>query len=849
MPLQAGSRLGPYEIVAAIGAGGMGDVYRARDTRLGRDVAIKVAGEQFSKRFEREARAISALNHPHICTVYDVGPNYLVMELVEGTSLGGPMPMGDALAAARQIAEALEAAHEKGITHRDLKPANIRITPDARIKVLDFGLAKVETVAQEDLQNAPTITATGTRAGEIVGTVAYMSPEQARGIPVDKRTDIWSFGVVLFELLTGKPLFTGESTTDILAAVVRADPDFGALPADTPAPIRRLLRRCLERDRTKRLPDIGVARLEIDDALATPHAGAVTPTTRRQSPVPWLVAALACLALVVVSWYGLRARPETRWTGTRLGGPSVAFGPRISPDGQWLAFLAMVDGLTQVALMKPDTGNWTILTRDRTRGQVNNVSWSRDGSRLYFDRWRGTYGGVFSAPVLGGDEQLVLEDAGNPQVLPDGSLVVQRLNAERRSQLHRFWPEAGRVQPLKALLPFPGIVRATRAGDQIVFVGTPLDQPQAPDHLYAIELQSEQLSRLAPHASLVTSEPTSIALDADGRSVFMALDAGDTRLIVRVPLDGSDRLQTVMTVTDSAWFLDAGVDGSLYLDQWDRPTEALRVSPAGGDPEPIGTLPPYPDFPGSEAQPLPDGRVLVNSRTGGRDRLLLLTPGKEMTPFVETQEETGMPSAIVGQTHVAFVIGSTSTRTIALASLEDRRITRRLEGSKGAAIDSLVASPDGRTIYYTASGSVWMIPAGDGQPQRLRSGDSVTLDPYRDELIVRITEKEGTRLVRQPLAGGAERPISLEGDLSVAPLLLYPNAVGKDGRILATLTWPGSWFGPVGLIDPKTGRVQVIRLGYDADMSGGWSPDGKLVVVAKALRVGLWRFRQDSFRP
>src|SRR5438874_666749 len=267
MPLTPGTCLGPYEILAPIGAGGMGEVYKARDTRLGREVAIKVSAQQFTERFEREARAIAALNHPNICTLYDVGPNYLVMEYIEGATLAGPIPMAEALPIARQIAEALEAAHEKGIVHRDLKPANIKVTGDGKVKVLDFGLAKAfdndTRNAGSDPANSPTLTISATRVGMILGTAGYMSPEQARGVPVDKRADIWAYGVVLYEMLTGREMFAGETVSDALAAVLRMDVDWSALPPETPAPIRRLLRRCLERDRKNRLPDIAVARLEI----------------------------------------------------------------------------------------------------------------------------------------------------------------------------------------------------------------------------------------------------------------------------------------------------------------------------------------------------------------------------------------------------------------------------------------------------------------------------------------------------------------------------------------------------------------------------------------------------------
>ena len=820
----------------------MGEVYKARDTRLGREVAVKVAAEQFSERFEREARAISALNHPHICTLYDVGPNYLVMEFVQGAALRGPMPMEEALTAARQIAEALEAAHEKGITHRDLKPANIKITPDGTMKVLDFGLAKVDS--QEDFEDSPTLSLAATTEGVILGTAAYMSPEQARGMPVNKRTDIWAFGVVLFEMLTGKRLFTGQSTTDILAAVVRANPDFSALPADTPAPIRRLLKRCLEKDRKKRLPDIGVARLEIDEALASPHDNAAIPTMKRQRIAPWLVAYLAVFALAVVFWYSFRPQQEIQWTGTRLGGPAVAFGPRISPDGQLLAFLAMVDGLTQVAVMKPETGNWAILTQDRSRGQINNVSWSRDGSRLYFDRWRG----VFSVPVLGGGEQLVLEDAANPEVLPDGSLVVQRLNSDRRNQLHRYWPESGRVEPLNAVLPSLGIVRATRAGDRIVFFGKPLDETQAPDHLYAIELKSEKLSRLAPNMSLIMSEPTlnraERRMAVGARRALMRV----TRvIIVSVPLDGATSCDVDDSDKQRLVHRCRPADGSLFLDQWDRPTEVLRVSPEGGDPEPMGTLPPYPDFPGSKALPLPDGRVLVNSRTGGRDRLLLLNPGKDIDSL---RRDAGRNGNAVGDCRANAcrihhgLKGRPNHRDGVVRRPPHHK---RLEAPKGAAIDSMVASPDGQTIYYTASGSVWKIAAEDGQPEEIgkwRLRDSRSLS---QELIVRLTEKGGHASRASAHCWEARKGRSRwKGRSGVASLPFYPNAVGKDGRILATLASPASWFWPVGLIDPKTGRVQVIRLSYYADMSGNWGSDGKLVIVAKALRVSVWRFRPEA---
>src|SRR6516164_1669254 len=297
VPLEPGQCLGPYRIECFLAAGGMGKVYRATDTRLHREVAIKVSAARFSERFEREARVIASLNHPNICQLYDVGPNYLVMELVEGPTLAdrirrGALPLEEALSIAHQIAEGLEAAHEKGRVHRDLKPANIKITPEGVAKVLDFGLAKAaeESVAAGDQSNSPTVTISPTRAGVILGTAAYMSPEQARGSVVDKRTDIWAFGVVLYEMLTGRGLFAGETLSDTLAAVLKSDPDWTVLPAGTPGSIRRLLRRCLERDRKRRLHDIADARIEIEEALAEPQPPAAPPTTNRRR-LGWITAA------------------------------------------------------------------------------------------------------------------------------------------------------------------------------------------------------------------------------------------------------------------------------------------------------------------------------------------------------------------------------------------------------------------------------------------------------------------------------------------------------------------------------------------------------------------------------
>src|ERR1700685_2411790 len=307
MPLAPGTRLGPYEILAPIGAGGMGEVYRARDTKLDRDVAIKVLPASFAQdperlaRFEREAKVLASLNHPNIAQIYGIEDRALVMELVPGESLKGPLPLETAMNYAKKIADALEDAHEKGIIHRDLKPANIMVTPQGVVKVLDFGLA---TVAQSsdpsNPANSPTLTISPTRAGMILGTAAYMSPEQARGKVVDKRADIWAFGVVLFEMLTGKPLFHGETVSDTLAQVLTKEPDWEQVPAK----VRRLLQACLQKDPKQRLQAVGDWKLMLTDVQQI-HVAA--PSQSQFSFAAWAAAAALALALGVALWAPRRA--------------------------------------------------------------------------------------------------------------------------------------------------------------------------------------------------------------------------------------------------------------------------------------------------------------------------------------------------------------------------------------------------------------------------------------------------------------------------------------------------------------------------------------------------------------
>ncbi|MFI4942267.1 MAG: protein kinase [Burkholderiales bacterium] len=400
-------------MTAAIGAGGMGEVYRASDTQLGRDVALKLLPQTVASdpdrlaRFEREAKLLASLNHSSIAHVYGFESttladgskaHVLVMELVEGEDLAarlkrGPVPVDEALAIARQVAEALEEAHERGIVHRDLKPANIKVTPDGKVKVLDFGLAKAWTgdgagaSSTPDLSQSPTLAHTGTAAGLILGTAAYMSPEQARGKPVDKRADIWAFGVVLYELLTGRAPFGGETVSDVLAGVLAREIDWSSLPASTPPAVRRLLGRCLERDPRKRLRDIGDARHELDDtATARPLDAGIGPAPTRRGLTALLMggAALAAAALTFAVLAGRR--------GATADAPlvfSIAAPPEtrlnqvvISPDGRTLAFAAeSASGESHLWLRKVDSRE--VRRIERTQG-AREPFWSPDSRFVGF---------------------------------------------------------------------------------------------------------------------------------------------------------------------------------------------------------------------------------------------------------------------------------------------------------------------------------------------------------------------------------------------------------------------------------------------------------------------------------
>ena len=489
MPLASGLKLGPYEIASAIGAGGMGEVYRARDTRLGRDVALKVLPEAFARdaermaRFRREAQVLASLNHSNIAAIYGFedssSTHALVMELAEGPTLAdrikqGAVPLDEALPIAKQICEGLEYAHERGIIHRDLKPSNVKVTQDGAAKILDFGLAKAieGDAGASSVESSPTLSAMATRAGFLLGTAAYMSPEQARGKAADRRADIWAFGVVLYEMLSGRRLFTGETTSDTLAAVIRAEPEWNALPANIPPAIRSLLRRCLNKDPRQRLQAIGEARVAIEEAIsgaadAGGFAGGPNAHARNRERIAWAaVGLLAISSLLFSAGYFLRTpravpaviseiSPPVNTTFALMG--SSAGPPVLSPDGKWLAFCATgSDGKQQLwvrplnaATAQPLEGTvgatypfWSPDSRSLgffANGKLNRIDASGGPVLTLGDAAQGRGGDwgpddtILFAPSPNNGLLRVPASGGTPQ-------PVTQLNASRQELSHR-WPQ------------------------------------------------------------------------------------------------------------------------------------------------------------------------------------------------------------------------------------------------------------------------------------------------------------------------------------------------------------------------------------------------------------------------
>jgi eukaryotic-like serine/threonine-protein kinase len=748
MALASGTKLGSYEILAAIGAGGMGEVYRARDAKLGRDVAIKVLPASFARdaermaRFEREARLLASLDHPNVASIYGVEDSgetlALVMQLAEGPTLAdrigqGPIPVDEALRIARQIADALEYAHERGVVHRDLKPANIKISRDDSVKILDFGLAKaVQGEASEaEIANSPTLTHMATQAGILLGTAAYMSPEQAKAKPVDRRADIWAFGCVLYEMLTGTMAFHGETVTDTLAAVIRGEPDWSALPANTPARVRVLLQRCLQKDPKQRLRDIGEARISLDEVLSgapeVSSSAGVSPANFSfwRRVLPWAVACVAVLAAIAVTFSYVGRTPAAPIQLVRFEIPVpqklTLLSPAefdLSPDGRQLAFDATgADGTSSIYIRPLDS-----LQARRLPGTESTdwPFWSPDSQHIAFftgeklraiDVSSGTIETICDTVKEGGGSWsrngLIVfgqPDGGVMKVSADGGspIPVTSVDSSRGEVGHMFpsfLPDGRHFIYLRVSLN-PSIWG--------IYVGSVDAVPGEQDsqRLLATNYDAEYVPSLDPnigHLAFLTS---------DGTLMAQAFDARRLKLMGKaVPLaQGIGSFSNIFgffSASAAGALVYRGGAGGLYRLTWfDRQGEVQ-----GTVGEPIDSAPPALS---------PDGTEAVASRSddqGGNALWLLNFSRATSTRFTFGSR-------------AAAAIWSPDERRIVFVSGADRVYEKAADGAtneelllKASGFPSPTdVSRDGRFLLYNAFApktdwDIWALPLrGGGKP-------------------------------------------------------------------------------------------------------------------------------------
>ena len=748
MSLTPGTKLGPYEILAPIGKGGMGEVYRAHDTRLNRDVAIKVADAEFSERFSREARSIAALNHTNVCHLYDVGPNYLVLEYVEGENLLGPMSWDEALPVMRQLIDGIEAAHEKNIIHRDLKTANIKITPEGVVKILDFGLAKAtEPESGSDPGNSPTFTMGATQAGVILGTAAYMPPEQAKGKTVDRRCDIWSFGVVVYELLVGRTPFEGETTVEILGAVMNREPDWSRVPLRA----ERLLRWCLEKDRRKRLAAIGDARMLLEEG------GVAAPIVLREvkgTRIVWPVAAAALLLLAVASGYGWwsATRPVDRPL-TRLSvdlGPEAVRNPGLtavlSPDGRRIVFVGRGrSGTRQLFSRRLDQAVATPLAGTEF-GSLSTPFFSPDGESIGF--------------FAGGNIRKVAAQGGAAVVVAEAPL-----NARGAS-----WGEDGDI----IVGSSEGLMRIPSAGG-----ASDLLKTDAPFQWFPQVLPGARavLFNTAPAGTFASLDDLNIA-------VFV-FDTGETK-----PLLNGGYLPRYLATSGTTGHLVYMREGTLFGVAFDPTRLDIRGTPTPllEDVDASGSL-------------LDGGGQFAFSDTGtfvylsGRPEntaypMMWLDVAGRTTPLVPQPGVYGAPRLSPDGTRLAYTVAGGKGADVWVYDV-GRNTPAQLTFT-GPGLRELALAPDSKHLVFGDGQALWWIRA-DGSIQPLQLLDKAA-NPRPFSL------RSDGRLVYSPAPGGSPDIWTLPLDLSdperpkpgkAEPFLTDPQVVevdpafSPDGNFLA----------------------------------------------------------------
>ncbi len=844
MTILAGSRLGPYEILAPLGAGGMGEVWRARDAKLGRDVAVKVLPQQVASdperlaRFEREAKLLGSLNHPNIATIFGVedsaDTHALVMELVEGPTLQdqiaqGPIPIEEALPIALEIAEGLEFAHDRGVIHRDLKPANIKRTPQGRVKILDFGLAKAldpTGSSSPAVSRSPTITAQATATGVILGTAAYMSPEQARGSQADRRSDVWSFGCVLWEMLTGEKAFGGETVSDTLAAVLKEEPPWARLPQATPAGIRDLLRRCLTKDPRRRLQAIGDARIAMDEAIDGPFPTKETIHSKRPeaSRRLWSIATAAAgaAALFGMGWLlrgGLAmSRPTagavvTSWTQL-TDSPGVESEPTLSPDGKSLAYVSEATGKRGLFLLRVGGRNPLFLTED-SQADDWQPAFSPDGDRIAFRSERNG-GGIFTMGSTGESVKRLTDFGFNPSWSPDGREVAV---AQREflfptdlstTQSDLVAVEVATGKRRKILTGSDALQPSwSPHGQRIAFWGVRGGSGQR--DVWTVTADGSGVER----ATAVTDDPAldwGPAWSPDGRYLYFSSNRGGTMNLWRVRIVESTgqvlgKPEPVTTPSSWAGRISFSRDGRRFAYEsldWRSSLLKIAFDPKSGST--VGT-------------PIP----ILRSTQPIRDH--------QLSPDGE---------------RVAFILAG-SREDLALARTDGSQFLRLTDDpfrDRGPGW-----SPDGRriTFYSDRSGSyeLWSVrPDGSGLEQVTRFGGNANFGIWSPDgaQIVESVFSSGPAALRWylldmrsqafPMPARQMPPFPGEGDF-------WPFSWSPDGRRVAgTLILPNGAIGNIVFYSFQTGRYDVLNTTLDGFKTPVWLADSRRLIVRTPR--GIW---------
>jgi eukaryotic-like serine/threonine-protein kinase len=786
-----GTRLAHYEITRHLGSGGMGDVYQATDTKLGRGVAIKLLPEAFTHdadratRFEREARLLASLNHSNIAAIHGIeesgGRKFLVMELVPGETLAqrikrGPIPIDEALPIAKQIADALESAHENGIIHRDLKPANIKVTPQGRVKVLDFGLAKAFAgeAAEVNLSDSPTLSMAATNAGVILGTPAYMSPEQAKGKETDRTTDIWAFGCVLYEMLTGRAAFQGETPGEILGSVFQAEPDLKRLPVETPPAIRRLLGRCLQKDRNLRMRDAGDARLDIIEQRSDVESAPQAKGNERLARIVAMAALVGVAALAIVHFREASPvePPETRLeiiTPSAFPGRLSFF--KVSPDGRKVVFSAAAEGEPSQLWLRPfeSEAAQSLAGTENARAPF----WSPDGRSIGFI----AAGKLMRLDLTGGSPR-PLADApggGNGAWGPDGTILF---TPTETSALYRV-PETG-GQPVEvtrlsssreASHRFPDFLPDGRhflffvagtAGVQAVYVGS-LDTTETrrllesdsaavfagPDYIVFRREENLLAQRLDLKKFEMTGDSFSVAQRVSGQGAIgdIAVSASNTGVIAyRVPINASHQLR---------WFDRAGKETGTLGDADTWPATAFpRISPDGHN--------------------VALGRIIK----GNPDVWLIEMARGVLQRFTSDSAGDRFPVWAPDSNRVAFASRRLGPENLWVKGIDDGTEKRLRESAENER--PMDWSPNGRFILFGGGIDLWALPLeGEGKPVAVANTSSVEnngrFSPDGQRVAYQSDETGRDEIFVVPFpVSGVPKQVSTNGGVA-------PNW-GKDGR-------------------------------------------------------------------